>query len=312
MPSVDSRDLVVAYAEYLSSARESWRDSGPELEQKTAELVARLFGDWPNYLPIRKKKVVVASETKDIDTFARPLVVALQEGGAAVFVVDINSEWNQAYFEAEALPSMADILVYVAPSLSDVSANALGGIATRVKPERVVFLSTAYTHEELTNVLADVGEVVGKSALVDLKIEQAILMGVAPDDYPGDDEDFDSEIAHAAEIIRDKLAAYRAYLGTIRVEDDPFSDYKSRFLGDRRVSERWSFPAVADVAPEEMPCDDYLDDLLQRYRPADTAPSTLGAALNARLRLKSEQGAAVKQGSFGERLVRWLGFGGQP
>ncbi len=309
MNEATRRDAVIAYAEALSLADFPDQQSLAMIEEKSAELVAQLFSTWPKGLPVRKKKVVVVSETKDQDSFARPMVSLLEAAEAKVSVVDFQSSWNQTAFCSEALPSVADVLVFTAPTLDEANAFALAGIALRVKPEAVVLLTPAYRYADFSNLLADVSEIIGSSSVSGLKIDDATLLGVDTEDFPSRDEDIDSEIAYAADVIRDCLSDYRDALDADLEEINPYATYSSKFVASRNARALWCYPEPQELQqePDAIEGDD-LEDMLERYRPAATT-GVLTTGLMDRARMKQENMAAARRNTLAARMVRWLGFG---
>jgi hypothetical protein len=305
--SLSVHDAVIAYAEFLGSADTHTKSA---VEGKTAELVEALLAMWPAYMPLRKKKVVVACHTMDQEAFAIPLVSLLEVAEAKVFLIDFKSNSEQATFYSEPLPSIADILIVIAPSMLDTCAIALSGAALKVKPDNVVLLTPAYDYTDFSNIMADVAGVIGGSQAADLQIADAYILGISTDDWPSEDIDVDDEIVYAIDVIRERLADYRALLTEASDPEDPFSVYKPNFLSNRNMRDRWTWPDNVDFAstPEVIGADDSLEDLLQRYRPKSVVEE-LKSGLMARAQLRSENVAAARQNTTGARLLRWLGFG---
>jgi hypothetical protein len=306
-PSLSVRDAVIAYAEFLGSAD---THTTSVIENKTAELVEALFAMWPVSIPVRKKKVVVACDTMDQEAFATPLVSLLEVAEAKVSVIDFKSDFKQASFYSEPLPSIADILVVIAPSMLDTCAIALSGAALKVKPDNVVLLTPAYAYTDFSNIMGDVAGVIGGSQAADLQISDASILGVSSDEWPSEDADVDDEIIYAVDVIRERLADYRALLNEACDPEDLFSVYAPNFLANRNMRDRWTWPDNVDFAstPEVIGEDDSLEDLLQRYRPKPVI-GELKSGLMARAQLRSENVAAARQNTMGARLLRWLGFG---
>jgi hypothetical protein len=308
-PGLSVRDAVIAFADFLASP-DTFATSA--VEDKTAELVDALFAMWPASVPVRKKKIVVACHTMDQEAFALPLVALLEAAEAKVSVIDFKRTFDHASFYSEPLPSIADVLVVIAPSMLDTCAIALSGAASKVKPDNVVLITPAYAYGDLSNLIADVASVIGDSRATDLKITDATILGISSDDWPPEDVDVDDEIIFAIDVIRERLADYRAQLDKTRDSNDTFAIYSPKFLSNRNMRDRWSWPDAVDLAPPPEVIDENncLEDLLQRYRPKPVV-AELRSGLRARAQLRSENVAAARQTNTRARLLRWLGFGGR-
>jgi hypothetical protein len=192
----------------------------------------------------------------------------------------------------------------------DTCAAALSGAALRVKPDNVVFLTPACDCTDFSNIMGDVAGVIGGSQAADLQISDASILGVSSDEWASEDADVDDEIIYAVDVIRERLADYRALLNEACDPEDLFSVYAPNFLANRNMRDRWTWPDNVDFAstPEVIGEDDSLEDLLQRHRPKPVI-GELKSGLMARAQLRSENVAAARQNTVGARLLRWLGFG---